>query len=205
MARAQSTTTLDPAEVERFDEISAHWWDPKGQFRPLHSMNPVRVGYIRDRVVQHRADDLGSDPMSAKPLEGLALADIGCGGGLLSEPMARMGASVIGVDASERAIAVASDHAGRQGLSIEYRCSTAEDLAAEQPERFDVVTCLEIVEHVADVDAFTSAVAAMLKPGGIAIFSTLNRTAKSFAVAIAGAEYLLRLLPRGTHDWQRFL
>lgn len=206
MARAQNTTTLDPAEIARFDEISAHWWNPKGEFRPLHAMNPVRVGYIRDQVAEHRGARLElSEPGQAKPLEGLRLADIGCGGGLLSEPMARMGASVTGIDASERAIAVAREHSGRQKLAIDYRCCMVEDLASDLPETFDIVTCLEIVEHVADVEMFVSAVAALLKPGGIVFFSTLNRTAKSFAVAIAGAEYLLRMLPRGTHDWRRFL
>ncbi len=213
MARAQNTSTLDPAEIARFDEISAHWWNPNGEFRPLHAMNPARVGYIRDQVAAHRTTNDASNGASKQPadvqlngpLAGMRLADIGCGGGLLSEPMARMGAQVTGVDASERAIEVARDHADRQALAIDYRCCMVEDLAVEAPEQFDIVTCLEIVEHVADVDAFVSSVATLLKPGGLAFFSTLNRTAKSFAVAIAGAEYLLRLLPRGTHDWRRFL
>jgi len=211
MALSQNQSTLDPEEVARFDQISAHWWDPKGEFRPLHAMNPIRVGYIRDQITELFSGAGDGDPKSAdpsatgKPLSGLRLADIGCGGGLLSEPLARMGAEIVGVDASEKAIEVAKSHATRQALAIDYRCCTVEDLATDAPGEFDVVTCLEIVEHVADVPAFTASVAKLLRPGGIAFFSTLNRTAKSFAVAIAGAEYLLRMLPRGTHDWRRFL
>lgn len=211
MTHMQNQPSLDVEEVARFDQISAHWWDPQGEFRPLHAMNPVRIGYIRDQIVSNytegksQAADQGVGANPIKPLEGLRLADIGCGGGLLSEPLARLGARVTGIDASQRAIDVAKEHASRQSLAVDYRCCTAEDLAENLSGEFDVVTCLEIVEHVADVPAFVAAVAGLLKPGGLIVFSTLNRTAKSFAVAIAGAEYLLRLLPRGTHDWRRFL
>lgn len=211
MTQTQNQPSLDIDEVARFDEISAHWWNPQGEFRPLHAMNPVRIGYIRDQIVRHRnegkfpgADD-GNGSRPSKPLARLRLADIGCGGGLLSEPLARLGAHVTGIDASQRAIDVAKEHADRQSLTVDYRCCTAEDLAEDLSGEFDVVTCLEIVEHVADVPSFVAAVAGLLKPGGLIFFSTLNRTAKSFAVAIAGAEYLLKLLPRGTHDWRRFL
>jgi 2-polyprenyl-6-hydroxyphenyl methylase / 3-demethylubiquinone-9 3-methyltransferase len=193
-------TTVDPAEIERFSRIAGEWWDPAGKFAPLHRLNPLRIGYIRDRAAQHWQ----RDPLSGVPLQGLSLLDIGCGGGLLSEPMARLGAQVTGVDAAARNIRVAAQHAGKQGLDIDYRQGTAEALA-ETGTQFDIVLALEIVEHVADVDLFLKSCGRMVKPGGLLFLSTLNRTAKAWALAIAGGEYILRWLPRGTHDWKKFL
>ncbi len=192
--------TVDPAEVERFSRIADEWWDPAGKFAPLHRLNPVRIGYVRDRVAAH----WGRDALNGEPLQGLSLLDIGCGGGLLSEPMSRLGATVTGVDASDRNIATASVHAARQDLDIDYRQGTAEALA-ESGAQFDIVLALEIVEHVADVDLFLRSCGRMVKPGGLLFLSTLNRTAKAWALAIAGAEYVLGWLPRGTHDWKKFL
>ncbi|WP_343711824.1 bifunctional 2-polyprenyl-6-hydroxyphenol methylase/3-demethylubiquinol 3-O-methyltransferase UbiG [Inquilinus sp.] len=198
---AQSpAATIDSAEIARFESMAADWWDPDGKFRPLHRMNPLRIGYIRDRICAR----LGRDPLAPKPLAGLSVLDIGCGGGLLSEPMARLGAAVTGVDAGAEAVGVARAHAAESGLAIDYRCSSAEDLAASGA-RFDAVLALEIVEHVADVDAFCAALAALLRPGGTLVMSTLNRTRRSWAVAILGAEHLLRIIPRGTHEWRKFL
>ena len=193
-------TTVDPAEVERFSRIAQEWWDPAGKFAPLHRLNPVRLSFIRDRAAAHWQ----RDPLSAAPLSGLSLLDIGCGGGLLSEPMARLGASVTGVDAASRNVSVAARHAEGQALTIDYRQGTAEALAASGAQ-FDIVLALEIVEHVADVDLFLASCSRMVKPGGLLFLSTLNRTAKAWALAIAGAEYLLGWLPRGTHDWRKFL
>jgi len=199
-AHISAAGTVDSAEVERFSRIADEWWDPTGNFAPLHRLNPIRIGYVRDRAAAHWR----RDPLSGRPLDGLSLLDIGCGGGLLSEPMTRLGARVTGVDASARNIAVASLHAERQGLAIDYRQGTAEALTAEGA-RFDVVMALEIVEHVADVDLFLRSCGQMVKPGGLLFLSTLNRTAKAWALAIAGAEYVLGWLPRGTHDWKKFL
>jgi 2-polyprenyl-6-hydroxyphenyl methylase/3-demethylubiquinone-9 3-methyltransferase len=193
-------TTVDPAEIERFSRIAEEWWDPAGKFAPLHQLNPVRIGYIRDRAAAHWR----RDALSGSPLDGLDLLDIGCGGGLLSEPMARLGATVTGIDAAERNIATASLHAEGQDLAIDYRATTAESLA-EAGKQYDIVLALEIVEHVADVELFLRTCGALVKPGGLLFLSTLNRTAKSWALAIAGAEYVLRWLPRGTHDWKKFL
>jgi 2-polyprenyl-6-hydroxyphenyl methylase/3-demethylubiquinone-9 3-methyltransferase len=198
---AQSpAATVDSAEIARFESMAADWWDPDGKFRPLHRMNPLRIGYIRDRICAR----LGRDPLAPKPLASLGILDIGCGGGLLSEPMARLGATVTGVDAGAEAIGVARAHAAESGLAIDYRCSSAEDLAASGA-RFDAVLALEIVEHVADVDAFCQALATLLRPCGTLVMSTLNRTRRSWAVAILGAEHLLRIIPRGTHEWRKFL
>jgi 2-polyprenyl-6-hydroxyphenyl methylase/3-demethylubiquinone-9 3-methyltransferase len=193
-------TTVDPAEIERFSRIAGEWWDPSGKFAPLHRLNPLRIGYIRDRTAAHWK----RDPLTGAPLQGLSLLDIGCGGGLLSEPMARLGAHVTGVDAAARNIRVAALHAGKQGLDIDYRQGAAEALAASDIQ-FDIVLALEVVEHVADVELFLKSCGRMVKPGGLFFLSTLNRTAKSWALAIAGAEYILRWLPRGTHDWKKFL
>jgi len=187
--KEKSGSTVDADEIERFSRIADEWWDERGKFKPLHRINPVRIGYILEQ---------------AGPLEGLRLLDIGCGGGLIAEPMARLGASVTAIDASEKNIKVASLHAERGGLTIDYRCTTAEDLLATGAP-FDVVLSLEIVEHVADVEAFVAAACGLVKPGGLMIWSTLNRTAKSYALAIVGAEYVLRWLPRGTHTWSKFL
>jgi len=199
-AHLPNTGTVDPAEIERFSRIADEWWDPVGKFAPLHRLNPVRIGYIRDHAAAH----FGREKLSGTPLGGLTLADIGCGGGLLSEPMTRLGARVTGVDASARNIAVASLHAERQDLAIDYRQCTAEALV-ESGAQFDIVLALEIVEHVADVDLFLHACGRMVRPGGLLFLSTLNRTAKAWALAIAGAEYVMGWLPRGTHDWKKFL
>ncbi len=179
--------------------MAAEWWDPAGKFRPLHKMNPIRVGYVRDALCTH----FGRDPAGARPLDGLRILDIGCGGGLLSEPLARLGATVVGVDASERNIGVARAHAEEGDLDIDYRHTTAEALA-DAGETFDAVVSLEVVEHVADLDGFLAACCRLLTPGSVLVLSTLNRTGRSFAMAIVGAEYVLRWLPRGTHDWRKF-
>ena len=194
-----ATSTIDPAEIERFSRIAEQWWDPTGKFAPLHHLNPVRIGYIRDHAARH----WNRDPLGDRPLMGLSLLDIGCGGGLLCEPMARLGAQVTGIDAAQRNIATASLHAEKQGLAIDYRQHTAEALA-EEGRQYDIVLTLEIVEHVADVDLFLRSCGRLVKPGGLLFLSTLNRTVKAWALAIAGAEYVLRWLPRGTHDWKKF-
>ena len=199
-AGRQTGGSVDHAEVAHFERIAADWWDPQGVFKPLHRMNPVRIGYLRDHLCRH----FGRDSRSVAPFAGLTLVDVGCGGGLLTEPMARLGAEVIGLDASPETIKVAAYHAERLGLPIDYRHATAEDLA-DTGSRFDVVLALEIVEHVADVPAFATALSRLAKPGGVVALSTLNRTAKSFALAIVGAEYVLRWVPRGTHRWRKFL
>ena len=193
-------TTIDPAEVAKFEAMAADWWDPAGRFRPLHVMNPCRLDYICAQI----AAQFGRDRAAPRPFDGLRILDIGCGGGLLSEPMARLGAEVVGADAAAGNIPVARLHAAQSGLDIDYRHTTAEALAGAG-ERFDVVLAMEIVEHVADPLAFLSACRALTRPGGMVICSTLNRTAKSFALAIVGAEWVLRWLPRGTHDWAKFL
>lgn len=195
-----AASTVDPAEIERFSRIAEEWWDPAGKFAPLHRLNPVRLGYIRDRVAAH----WNRDALSGLPLDGLSLLDIGCGGGLICEPMARLGARVTGIDAADRNIATAALHAEQQGLAIDYRQHTAEALAGEG-RQYDIVLALEIVEHVADVDLFLQSCGQMVKPGGLLFLSTLNRTAKAWMLAVVGAEYVLGWLPRGTHDWKKFL
>jgi 2-polyprenyl-6-hydroxyphenyl methylase/3-demethylubiquinone-9 3-methyltransferase len=180
--------------------MAAEWWDPNGKFRPLHRLGPVRLAYIRDKLSRH----FGRDTRSLRPFEGLRVLDIGCGGGLIAEPLARLGAEVTAVDASDENIAVARAHAVESGLAIDYRASTAEELAAAG-EQFDVVLALEVLEHVADRDGFLAACAALVKPGGALIVATLNRTPQSYLLAIVGAEYVLGWLPRGTHDWNKFI
>ena len=192
--------TVDQDEVARFSRLAGEWWDPHGPMAALHKFNPVRLGYIRDRSAEH----FGRDARSLDSLAGLRLLDIGCGGGILCEPLARLGASVLGADPAARNIAVARAHAARAGLAIDYRDTTAEALA-QAGESFDVVLAMEVVEHVTDVGLFIGCAAAMVKPGGLLFVATLNRTAKSFALAIVGAEYVLRWLPRGTHQWDKFV
>ena len=192
--------TVDPAEVAKFEAMAADWWDLEGKFKPLHMLNPCRLDYICAQVAAEFGRDLAGD----LPFRGLRVLDIGCGGGLLSEPMARLGADVVGADAAERNIPVARVHAEQSGLVIDYRHTTAEALAAAG-ERFDVVLNMEVVEHVADPQAYLTACQELLKPGGLMICSTLNRTAKSFMMAIIGAEWVMRWLPKGTHDWAKFI
>lgn len=195
-----SDRTLDSEEVRRFSRIAAEWWDPNGKFRPLHQIGPPRLTFVRDSACRHFA----RDATALRPLAGLTAIDIGCGGGLVSEPLARMGAKVTGIDPSENNIAIAKAHAEPQGLTIDYRARRVEDLAAAGAT-FDIVACLEVVEHVPDVPLFITACAKLVRPGGIAVFSTLNRTFKAWALAIVGAEYVLGWLPRGTHQWDRFI
>lgn len=193
-------TTIDQAEVDRFSAMAAEWWDPTGKFRPLHKFNPVRLTYIRDLVCAQ----FGRDPHSHRPLEGLHILDIGCGGGLLSEPMARMGADVVGADASEKNIGIAKAHAAGSGVPVDYRAVTAEALA-EAGETFDVVLNMEVVEHVSDVDFFLTTCASMVRPGGMTFVATINRTMKAAALAIFAAENVLRWLPRGTHQYEKLV
>ena len=193
--------SVDPEDVARFSRIAAEWWDPKGKFAPLHRFNPVRLRFIRDQALTR----FDRDEMSVKPFEGLSLLDIGCGGGLLCEPMTRLGFSVTGVDASARNIGTASAHAKEMGLSIDYRCATVESLVEAGTERFDLILNMEVVEHVVDPGQFLRDAASLLKPGGLMIIATLNRTLKALALAKVGAEYVLRWLPAGTHDWTKFL
>lgn len=192
--------TVDEAEVERFSRQAADWWNPRGSMAPLHKFNPVRVAYIRDRA----AARFGRDVKRLDSLAGLRILDIGCGGGILSEPLARLGASVVGADPAAANIQVAQDHAVQSELAIDYRITTAEALA-EAGERFDIVLAMEVVEHVADVGLFVKKCGEMVKPGGLMIAATINRTLKSFSLAIVGAEYILRWLPRGTHQWNKFV
>ncbi|MEZ5716497.1 MAG: bifunctional 2-polyprenyl-6-hydroxyphenol methylase/3-demethylubiquinol 3-O-methyltransferase UbiG [Paracoccaceae bacterium] len=195
-----AVSTVDPAEVAKFEAMAAEWWDPTGKFKPLHLMNPCRLDYITTQIAVEFDCDL-NDPL---PFAGLRLLDIGCGGGLLSEPMARLGATVVGADAAAGNIPVAQIHAEQSGLSIDYRNVTAEALA-EAGEQFDVVLNMEVVEHVSDPLAYLTACRQLLKPGGLMICSTINRNPKSFAMAIVGAEYVMRWLPKGTHEWSKFI
>ncbi|MDE3015453.1 MAG: bifunctional 2-polyprenyl-6-hydroxyphenol methylase/3-demethylubiquinol 3-O-methyltransferase UbiG [Pseudomonadota bacterium] len=222
-------TTVDAVEVDKFSRLADQWWDEHGAFAPLHRMNPVRIQYILNQLPvdgsRLSVKKLTTDNCRLPILEGIRLLDIGCGGGLICEPMARLGAEVTGIDASAENIAAAKLHARQAGLEVDYICTTAEEMVdggrwkvdgekkpahhspstSHFPLPFDIVLALEIIEHVADVEAFVAASAALVKPGGLIFYSTLNRTAKSFALAIVGAEYVLRWLPRGTHDWKKFL
>ena len=194
-------SSIDTAEIERFSAIAADWWNPTGKFAPLHKFNPVRLQFIRDEAALR----FGRDARTLRPFEGLTLLDIGCGGGLLCEPMSRMGFAVTGVDASQRTIGAASAHAAENGLSIDYRQTTAEDLLASGAGPYDVVLTMEVIEHVADPGRFLRDCTRLLKPGGLMVVATLNRTPKALALAVIGAEHILRWLPVGTHDWKKFL
>lgn len=187
-------------EIDRFSSQAGDWWNAEGQFGPLHRLNPVRLGYIRTQVCRHFSRDEGA----VRVLEGLDALDIGCGGGLLTEPLARLGGRVTGLDASEEAITVARAHAKQSGLKIDYQAQSVEQLARGKA-RYDLITALEVAEHVADLDSFLAATAQLLKPGGLLIVSTLNRTAKSFLLGIVAAEYILKWVPRGTHQWKKFI
>lgn len=195
-----SANTVDPSEVAKFEAMAAEWWDPNGKFKPLHMLNPCRLDYIVDQITA----EFGRDPKQINSLKGLRILDIGCGGGLLSEPMARLGADVVGADAAEGNLPVARIHAEQSGLDIDYRHVTAEKLAADG-EQFDVVLNMEVIEHVADPQGFLTACQQLLKPGGLMICSTLNRNPKSYLVAIVGAEHIMRWLPKGTHEWHKFI
>jgi len=194
-----AASTVDPAEIAKFSRLSDEWWDPNGKMAPLHKINPLRLTYIRDAACRKFERNV----KSLNCLSGLRIVDIGCGAGLLCEPFTRLGAQVIGVDPSATNIAAAKLHADKGHLSIDYRCTTVEEMDVR--ERFDIVLAMEVIEHVSDVGMFLNRCAAMLKPGGIMVVSTLNRNWKSFALAIVGAEYVLRWLPRGTHQWDKFV
>jgi 2-polyprenyl-6-hydroxyphenyl methylase / 3-demethylubiquinone-9 3-methyltransferase len=198
--RGGRASTVDEAEVTRFSALAAQWWDPRGKMAVLHKFNPVRLGFIKEAACRH----FGHDEKRLDALAGLRVLDIGCGGGILSEPLARLGAAVVGADPSQANIAAAQLHAADAGVSVDYRATTAEALA-DAGERFDLVLAMEVVEHVADLDLFVRRCTEMVQPGGLMITATLNRTLKSFALAIVGAEYVLRWLPRGTHQWEKFV
>ena len=191
---------LDPIEVERFERLASEWWDTSGKLRPLHAQGPARLGFIRDALMRHFDRPSGG----LKPLAGLTILDVGCGGGLVSEPLARLGATVTGIDPTTDSISVARRHAEGQGLAIDYRTASVEQLVANG-ERFDAVVCMEVIEHVPDPAAFVKSLGQLVRPGGAIVMSTLNRTLKSYALAIVAAEYVLGWLPRGTHDWNRFV
>ncbi|ODT51120.1 MAG: bifunctional 3-demethylubiquinol 3-O-methyltransferase/2-polyprenyl-6-hydroxyphenol methylase [Devosia sp. 63-57] len=195
-----TATTVNDAEVAKFTAMAEQWWDPKGKFKPLHKFNPVRLSYIRDNLVRH----FGRDPASIRPFEGISILDVGCGGGLLCEPLTRLGAKVTGIDAAERNIRIAQIHAEQSGLNVDYRATTSEALVAAG-EKYDVVLNMEVVEHVDNVPLYMKSCADLVAPGGLMFTATLNRTARSWALAVIGAEYILRWLPRGTHDWKKFL
>ena len=201
--RAGSTrgVTVNPDELGKFAALAERWWDPEGEMKPLHALNPTRIAFIRDRL----CDRFGRDAASMRPLDGLRLLDAGCGAGLLAEPLARLGADVVGIDAAEATIKTAKFHAEEQGLAIDYRCTTVEDLAAHEIESFDAVLAMEVVEHVADVNAFLDTCGLMVRRGGAMVVATINRTPKSFLLAKVGAEYVLGWLPRGTHAWRKFV
>tara|TARA_B100001939_G_scaffold346794_1_gene366501 strand:- start:487 stop:1302 length:816 start_codon:yes stop_codon:yes gene_type:complete len=199
-ASADRPKSVDPEEVANFSALAATWWDPNGPFKPLHKLNPTRITFIKNALCTH----FGRDVMAPDALKGLRILDIGCGGGLLCEPLTRLGAEMVGADASEKNIHTAATHAMQMGLDIDYRATTAEELAAKG-EKFDAILNMEVIEHVADIPSFLDACHSLLRDGGGMTLSTLNRTTKSWLMAIAGAEYVLRWLPRGTHDWKKFL
>jgi len=193
-------TTINDAEIAKFTAMAEQWWDPKGKFKPLHKFNPVRLTYIREHLLAH----FGGDGAAMRPFEGLTILDVGCGGGLLCEPLARLGATVTGIDAAERNITIARLHAEKSGLVIDYQATTSEALAA-QGKTFDMVLNMEVVEHVDNVPLYMKSCADLVKPGGLMLTATLNRTARAYALAVFGAERILRWLPVGTHDWNKFL
>ncbi len=199
-ARTGTTATLDPGEVDRFAALASQWWDPKGKFAALHRIGAARLTFLRNELLRHFAG-----PRSGmRPLDGLSILDVGCGGGLVCEPLARLGARVTGLDPASENVEAARRHASGQGLAIDYRCGSVEDLGAEGLQ-FDAVACLEVVEHVPEPGAFLTACARLVRPGGLMLLSTINRTAKAYLLAIVGAEYVLRWLPVGTHQWDRFV
>ncbi|MEQ8371014.1 MAG: bifunctional 2-polyprenyl-6-hydroxyphenol methylase/3-demethylubiquinol 3-O-methyltransferase UbiG [Alphaproteobacteria bacterium] len=203
-AAAPAAASVDPEEIARFRAMAQHWWDDTGAHAPLHSMSAVRMSFIRRSILRHMGlPQAGLQTAGHRPFDGLEILDIGCGGGLAAEPLARLGAAVVAIDADDSAIAVARDHARAQDLTIDYRCMTAENMAASG-RRFPIITCLELVEHVADLDAFMATAVSLLEPGGLLILSTINRTAKARLLAVTLAESVLRLVPRGTHDWRKF-
>ena len=195
---ASDASTVDPAEIAKFSKLSETWWDPNGKMKPLHAINPLRLAYIRDAACRK----FDRDPRKLDCLSGLRILDIGCGAGLLCEPLTRLGAQVTGVDPAATNIEVAKLHAAKSSLAIDYRCTTIEEMA---DDRFDIVLAMEVIEHVVSVAKFLDRCAALMKPDGLMLVSTLNRTWKSFALAIVGAEYVLRWLPRGTHEWDKFV
>ncbi|WP_417583544.1 bifunctional 2-polyprenyl-6-hydroxyphenol methylase/3-demethylubiquinol 3-O-methyltransferase UbiG [Pelagibacterium sp.] len=194
------STTISPDEIDRFHKMAEEWWDPNGKFRPLHKFNPVRLAYIREKIIAH----FGLDDKTMRPFTSLRILDIGCGGGLLCEPMARLGAEVVGADAGEKNVKIAALHADQSGLEIDYRATTSEDLAAAG-EQFDVVLNMEVVEHVADVPLYLQSCCDLVKPGGLMFVATINRTARAYALAIVGAERVLRWLPKGTHQYEKLV
>jgi len=198
---ATSSVTVNPDELGKFAAMADRWWDPEGEMKPLHALNPTRIAFIRDRLSAR----FGRDATGMRPLQGLRILDAGCGGGLLAEPLARLGADVVGIDAAEATIKAAKAHAEEQDVAVDYRCTAVEDLAAHELESFDAVLAMEVVEHVADVNAFLDTCGLMIRPGGAAVVATINRTPKSFLLAKVGAEYVLGWLPRGTHDWRKFV
>jgi 2-polyprenyl-6-hydroxyphenyl methylase/3-demethylubiquinone-9 3-methyltransferase len=202
--RLRHDSTVDPQDVARFDRLAAEWWAPDGPMRALHQFNPVRVAYIRDEICRHFEVDKPRDRKADTPLQGLSVLDIGCGGGILAESLAALGAAVTAIDPARRNIEVARAHAEKWHREIDYQCTSAEELV-EGGRQFDVVLTMEVIEHVRDIRSFLRNAAALVRPGGMLIAATLNRTLKSYAFAIVGAEYLLGWVPRGTHDWNRFV
>jgi 2-polyprenyl-6-hydroxyphenyl methylase/3-demethylubiquinone-9 3-methyltransferase len=195
-----AASTVDQAEIDRFSKLAQDWWDESGPMRPLHAMNPLRMSYIR----QHLSDAFSLDSADLQPFKGLRILDLGCGGGIVSEPLSRLGADLVAIDAAEDSIEIARHHGADSGLAIDYRCTTAEALV-DAGELFDAVISMEVLEHVADLSAFIDACGALLRPGGTIALSTINRTPKAYALGIALAEHVLHLLPIGTHDYEKFI